>query len=187
VHSLARGSDLKSNEGVGDCPFSWAADGDRQLKWHLAHTGLWGGKWTEGDMIGIACDLNSRELSWCVLAARISTASLMQSLRSVNGWFEAPNGAAFAGDEAPDISSVVYAALETSLDAMSQSQYRGFTRTFCRHPAVSGQGLIIRLNLGQSVGALLFCMRAAAVDTLQLQPLRHLPAAFRPACDYASQ
>jgi hypothetical protein len=62
-----RGSDLKSNDGVGDCPFSWAADGDRQLKWHLAHTGLWGGKWTEGDVIGIACDLNSRELSWCVL------------------------------------------------------------------------------------------------------------------------
>lgn len=62
-----RGSDLKSNDGVGDCPFSWAADGDRQLKWHLAHTGLWGGKWTEGDVIGVACDLNSRELSWCVL------------------------------------------------------------------------------------------------------------------------
>jgi SPRY domain len=62
-----RGSDLKSNDGVGDCPFSWAADGDRQLKWHLAHTGLWGGKWTEGDVIGIACDLNSLELSWCVL------------------------------------------------------------------------------------------------------------------------
>ena len=61
-----RGSDLKSNDGVGDCPFSWAADGDRQLKWHLAHTGLWGGKWTEGDVIGIACDLNARELSWCV-------------------------------------------------------------------------------------------------------------------------
>ena len=62
-----RGSDLKSNDGVGDCPFSWAADGDRQLKWHLAHTGLWGGRWTEGDVIGIACDLNSRELSWYIV------------------------------------------------------------------------------------------------------------------------
>jgi hypothetical protein len=68
-----RGSDLKSNDGVGDCPFSWAADGDRQLKWHLAHTGLWGGRWTEGDVIGIACDLNSRELSWFVLVALFST------------------------------------------------------------------------------------------------------------------
>jgi hypothetical protein len=66
-----RGSDLKSNDGVGDCPFSWAADGDRQLKWHLAHTGLWGGRWTEGDVIGIACDLNSRELSWFVLTVQL--------------------------------------------------------------------------------------------------------------------
>ncbi len=33
--------------------------------------------------------------------------SLMWCIRSVNGSFELPNGVAFAGDEAPDISSVV--------------------------------------------------------------------------------
>ncbi len=32
----------------------------------------------------------------------------MRCFRSVNGSFETPNGVAFAGDEAPDISSVVY-------------------------------------------------------------------------------
>jgi len=76
-----RGSDLKSNDGVGDCPFSWAADGDRQLKWHLAHTGLWGGKWTEGDVIGIACDLNARALSWCVAVSRLPNCITHASLQ----------------------------------------------------------------------------------------------------------
>jgi hypothetical protein len=104
-----RGSDLKSNDGVGDCPFSWAADGDRQLKWHLAHTGLWGGRWAEGDVIGIACDLNARELSWFVCSV-IGNSLFTGSRRSVNGSFESPNGVAFAGDEAPDTSTVVYVA-----------------------------------------------------------------------------
>ena len=34
----------------------------------------------------------------------------MWCIRSVNGSFELPNGVAFAGDEAPDISSVVCVA-----------------------------------------------------------------------------
>jgi hypothetical protein len=34
----------------------------------------------------------------------------MRCIRSVNGSFELPNGVAFAGDEAPDISSVVCVA-----------------------------------------------------------------------------
>jgi hypothetical protein len=186
-----RGSDLKSNDGVGDCPFSWAADGDRQLKWHLAHTGLWGGRWTEGDVIGIACDLNARELSWCVLAARISSALLMQSLRSVNGSFEAPNGVAFAGDEAPDISSVVYAAraaLETYLDAISQSRYRGFTTVLLQHfagiPPYLDKASSFDSTSGNRLVFCFFCLHAAAFDihsaTAAAQaPARRVPASVR--------
>ena len=60
---------------------------------------------------------------------------------------------------------------------------------FCRYPAVSGQGLIIHLNLGQSVSPCyaFMCLRAAFSDIPKLQPLKHLPALFRPACEYASQ
>jgi hypothetical protein len=49
----------------------------------------------------------------------------MRCFRSVNGSFEAPNGVAFAGDEAPDISSVMYVAhimrpLDVFLNAVFQ-------------------------------------------------------------------
>lgn len=39
----------------------------------------------------------------------------------------------------------------------------------------------------RTVGQYFSCVRSAVVHTVQLQPLKHLPALFRPACEYASQ
>jgi hypothetical protein len=47
--------------GVGDDKISWAVDGERRLLWHDGRI-QWltdGPTWQEGDVIGIACDMNS--------------------------------------------------------------------------------------------------------------------------------
>ena len=46
-----------SGEGVGDDAHSWAVDGTRQRKWHNGSK-AWECKWQDGDVIGLACDLD---------------------------------------------------------------------------------------------------------------------------------
>ncbi len=81
---------LKQNQGVGDVPFSWAVDGDRQLKWRADGSRAFGSKWANGDVIGFALDTRNDE------AAIFSV--------SVNGSFERPNGVVFSDLRAPYFS-----------------------------------------------------------------------------------
>jgi len=50
-------------DGVGDGPHSWAYDGWRQYRWH---DGIceWGARWSPGDVVGVACDLDARTISF---------------------------------------------------------------------------------------------------------------------------
>jgi hypothetical protein len=66
-----------SSDGVGDDEHSWAVDGARQLKWHNGEE-RYECTWKQGDVIGLACDLD---------AMRVHV--------SVNGSFAAPNGLVF--------------------------------------------------------------------------------------------
>ena len=66
-----------TGQGVGDDSNSWGVDGARVRKWFAGST-KFGSKWRNGDVIGLACDLESLEM-----------------LVSVNGAFSAPNGLAF--------------------------------------------------------------------------------------------
>jgi hypothetical protein len=66
-----------SGEGLGDDAHSWAVDGTRQRKWHNGEK-AWECKWQDGDVIGLACDLDK-----------------MQMHVSLNGSFAAPNGDVF--------------------------------------------------------------------------------------------
>ncbi len=85
----SEGFKAKKGHGVGDCLFSWAVDGDRQLKWH-AGKNEFGSKWSVGDVIGFAIDM------------RDSQAAVMSI--SVNGSFDLPNGVAFSDISAPYLS-----------------------------------------------------------------------------------
>jgi len=66
-----------SCNGVGDDAHSWAVDGTRQRKWHNGSK-AWECKWQDGDVIGLACDLDK-----------------MQMHVSLNGSFAAPRGVVF--------------------------------------------------------------------------------------------
>ena len=69
-------------EGVGDDGPSWGVDGDRVFKWHEGDSGPFGGRWREGDVVGLACDLR----------AGVGGGRMLVSL---NGDFAPPYGAAF--------------------------------------------------------------------------------------------
>ena len=85
-----------SHDGVGDDGHSWAVDGTRQLKWHNGENETYCCTWKVGDVIGLACDLNT-----------------MQMNVSVNGSFAAPNGVVFELD--PDAAGDgLFAALTGS-------------------------------------------------------------------------
>ncbi len=73
-----------SNEKVGDDGHSWAVDGENKRTVHKGKRGEYEcDKWKNGDVIGLACDLNK-----------------MQMHVSLNGSFAAPNGVVF--ELAPD-------------------------------------------------------------------------------------
>ena len=74
-----------SGGGVGDDEYSWAVDGARQLRWHNGKS-EYTCFWKEGDVVGMACDLDKRQV-----------------LVSVNGSFEPPNGLIF--DLPPDAAT----------------------------------------------------------------------------------
>jgi ankyrin repeat protein len=63
--------------GVGDDADSWGVDGDRQLKWYDG-TDAFPVEWKEGDVIGLACDLDESKM-----------------LVSLNGSWDDPNGIVF--------------------------------------------------------------------------------------------
>ena len=69
--------------GVGDDEHSWAVDGENTNTRHNNVRGEYGCRWKEGDVVGLACDLEN-----------------MQVRVSVNGSFAAPNGIVY--DLAPD-------------------------------------------------------------------------------------
>jgi len=70
-----------SNIEVGDDALSWAVDGENRCTMHNNEQGEYACKWKTGDVVGLACDLES-----------------MQLHVSVNGSFAAPNGVVFALD-----------------------------------------------------------------------------------------
>jgi hypothetical protein len=67
--------------GVGDEGLSWGVDGDRVIKWHQGPKGPFGGRWREGDVVGLACDLRAE--------------GSCRMLVSLNGDFSPPYGVAF--------------------------------------------------------------------------------------------
>ena len=70
-----------SDTKVGDDALSWAVDGENKYTKHNNKKGEYACKWKTGDVVGLACDLES-----------------MQLHVSVNGSFAAPNGVVFALD-----------------------------------------------------------------------------------------
>jgi ankyrin repeat protein len=67
-----------TGEGVGDNAFSWGFDGMRVSKWGDGSSSTFGAVWQEGDVLGLACDMVNKTVSF-----------------SVNGSFEPPLGVAF--------------------------------------------------------------------------------------------
>ena len=68
-----------SDKKVGDDSLSWAVDGENQYTKHKGERGEYKcDQWKEGDVIGLACDLDKMEM-----------------LVSLNGSYEAPHGCIF--------------------------------------------------------------------------------------------
>jgi hypothetical protein len=65
-------------EGVGDNTFTWAVDRVHVSKWGDGSSSVFGVEWQEGDVLGLACDMVNKTVSF-----------------SVNGSFEPPLGVAF--------------------------------------------------------------------------------------------
>jgi hypothetical protein len=76
-----------TGEGVGDNAFSWGFDGVRVSKWGDGSDSAFGVKWQEGDVLGLACDMVNKSVSF-----------------SVNGSFEPPLGLAFQNIAAHSIA-----------------------------------------------------------------------------------
>jgi hypothetical protein len=74
--STFSGDSLKG-DGVGDDRHSWGFDGHRVYRWHGGGV-RWGAAWVSGDVIGMLCDLESRQLHF-----------------SINGSLAQPMGLAF--------------------------------------------------------------------------------------------
>jgi hypothetical protein len=83
-----------SGEGVGDNAFSWAFDGVRARKWGDSSSSAFGVEWQEGDVLGLACDMENKSVSF-----------------SLNGSFEPPLGVAFDKIVADSIAPAFSAGL----------------------------------------------------------------------------
>jgi hypothetical protein len=68
----------RTSKGVGDNVFSWGFDGVHVRKWGDGSSSAFGVEWQEGDVLGLACDMVNKSVSF-----------------SVNGSFEPPLGVAF--------------------------------------------------------------------------------------------
>ena len=71
----------KDGVGIGDDKMSWAFDGDRACTWHNGSR-RFGRNWKGGDVLGVACDLGARSISF-----------------SLNGQWTKPFGKAFTNIE----------------------------------------------------------------------------------------
>jgi ankyrin repeat protein len=80
-------SSISTVEGVGDDAFSWGFDGVRVSKWGDGSSSAFGVKWREGDVLGLACDMVNKSVSF-----------------SVNGSFEPPLGLSFENIAADSIA-----------------------------------------------------------------------------------
>ena len=60
---IAYTGNSEAGEGVGDCSHSWAYDGWRLLKWN-GSSAEWGAKWSVGDTVGCALDMENGEMSF---------------------------------------------------------------------------------------------------------------------------
>jgi hypothetical protein len=80
--------------GVGDNAFSWGFDGVRVRKWGDGSSRTFGVEWREGDVLGLACDMVNKSVSF-----------------SVNGSFEPPLGVAFGKIVADSIGPAFSAGL----------------------------------------------------------------------------
>jgi hypothetical protein len=87
-------STKRTSKGVGDKAFSWGFDGVRVRKWGDGSNSAFGVKWQEGDVLGLACDMVNKTVSF-----------------SVNGSFEAPLGVAFDKIVADSIAPALTANL----------------------------------------------------------------------------
>jgi hypothetical protein len=83
----------RTNKGVGDNAFSWGFDGVRVSKWGDGSSAF-GVEWQEGDVLGLACDMVNKTVSF-----------------SVNGSFEPPLGVAFDKIVADSIAPAFSASL----------------------------------------------------------------------------
>ena len=54
-----------SGNGIGDDKMSWGFDGSRQCLWHNGSRHF-GEYWAKGDVLGVACDLEKRTISFCL-------------------------------------------------------------------------------------------------------------------------
>jgi hypothetical protein len=87
-------STKSTGEGVGDNAFSWAFDGVRVIKFADDSSSAFGVEWQEGDVLGLACDMVNKTVSF-----------------SVNGSFEPPLGVAFDKIVAESIAPAFSAGL----------------------------------------------------------------------------
>jgi hypothetical protein len=55
---------MDSDEGVGDDAHSWSVDGARAFVWYNGQDGYWGKPWVNGDVVGVAADLDARTISF---------------------------------------------------------------------------------------------------------------------------
>jgi hypothetical protein len=76
-----------TGEGVGDNAFSWGFDGLNVIKRGDGSDSAFGVEWQEGDVLGLACDMVNKSVSF-----------------SVNGSFEPPLGLAFQNITADSIA-----------------------------------------------------------------------------------
>ena len=83
-----------TGEGVGDKAFSWGFDGVRVSTWGDGSSSAFGVEWQEGDVLGLACDMVNKTVSF-----------------SVNGSFEPPLGVAFDKIDADSVAPAFSASL----------------------------------------------------------------------------
>ena len=88
TEDFSSSTDVGKGQFVGDNAFSWAFDGVRVVKCaNNAEGSAFGVKWQEGDVLGLACDMVNKSVSF-----------------SVNGSFQPPLGLAFQNIAADSIA-----------------------------------------------------------------------------------
>jgi len=144
-----------SEEGVGDDAVSWAVDGARQIKWNAGEQEAYGCQWKQGDVIGLACDLQA-----------------MQMLVSVNGSFAPPNGRVFVLPPEVKLSGL-FAAFSCGAGMVG---YNLGEAPFKFDPPTADYCSFVKCALNQVRGSVLFstrtCLSSCCMSELILCLLR---------------